>query len=115
MKMKIDYKEYIPTRIKIDNNGCWIWQHGKTEKGYGIMYIYMPGRTKKGVKRKAHRISYEAFNGPIPEGLLVCHSCDVPSCVNPEHLWLGTHKDNTQDMMRKGRGRNNIKKAVLKA
>ena len=111
---KLNYKEYIPTRIKIDDNDCWIWQHEKTEKGYGIMYIYMPGHPKRGVRRKAHRISYEAFNGPIPEGLLVCHTCDVPSCVNPEHLFVGTPKDNMQDMMRKGRGRNNKQKAVLK-
>lgn len=76
--------------------GCWLWtQHTVNE--YGCAQI-------DGRSQKAHRASYTAFVGPIPEGMMVCHTCDVPSCVNPNHLFLGTQQDNMEDMHRKGRG-----------
>lgn len=75
---------------------CWLWQGLKTAKGYG--------RYGKG-GRRAHRIAYSEFIGEIPSGLLVLHSCDNPSCVNPNHLFLGTSADNTKDMVTKGRAR----------
>jgi len=81
-------------------NECWIWKASINNKGYGLL---SPGGTTH--KKLAHRISYELFIGPIPEDTLVLHQCDNPRCVNPEHLFLGTHKDNYDDMVRKGRRR----------
>lgn len=53
----------------------------------------------------AHRFSYQQFKGKIPDGMIVCHSCDTPACVNPEHLWVGTYQDNSDDCHKKGRNR----------
>ena len=79
----------------IKSNSCWIWSASKDKKGYGNF---------RNIKmERAHRFSYETYKGPIPEDMYVCHSCDVPSCVNPDHLWLGTAKDNSQDRDKKGR------------
>ena len=79
--------------------GCWVWK-GSKRNGYGLM--------SKGNKSvSAHRVSYEAFKGAIPKGMVVRHSCDNPSCINPGHLSLGTQKDNVMD--REARGRRDVK------
>jgi hypothetical protein len=80
-------------------NDCWEWQGKLNTSGYG--QLSMRGNNKKQVI--AHRISYLEFKGEIPTGMVVCHSCDNKKCVNPEHLWLGTPKDNFRDSMKKGR------------
>ncbi len=82
------------------NSGCWLWMGAKSPSGYGK--ICLGSRVEDGTAR-AHRVSWELYKGPIPNGALICHHCDVPLCVNPDHLFCGTPKDNTQDMIRKGR------------
>lgn len=81
-----------------DTDTCWPWKTSLDTSGYGQMRINR-------VMRKANRIAYELFVGPIPNGLCVLHSCDNPACVNPSHLWIGTQQDNGTDKARKGRGR----------
>lgn len=78
---------------------CWEWTGSRDQHGYGRLNR---GRQGAGIV-KAHRASWEIHHGPIPDGLAVCHRCDNPPCCNPEHLFLGTLKVNTQDMMTKGR------------
>lgn len=82
------------------NTGCWLWIKKGDKDGYGSFWV---NDFKKSIQ--AHRASYMIFKGIIPKGLLVCHSCDVTACVNPDHLFLGTAKDNVHDMYKKGRNR----------
>jgi len=77
--------------------GCWNWQLAKDRKGYGRRYF----NGRRG--RPAHRAAYELAYGPISEGMVVMHLCDNPSCVNPEHLQLGSATENNHDRDRKGR------------
>jgi len=81
--------------IKSDNE-CWEWKAGLLETGRGAFWV-------NGKQIRAHRFSYETKVGHIPEDMLVCHVCDNGKCVNPNHLFVGTYKDNTQDMIKKGR------------
>jgi hypothetical protein len=80
------------------NTGCWLWTAGGVPRGYGTMRIGSPRRAAY-----AHRVSWELHRGPIPKGFDVCHKCDTPQCVNPDHLFLGTRSDNMQDCACKGR------------
>jgi hypothetical protein len=85
---------------KVDRRGssdCWPWIGNKNWKGYGRISV---GR----VGRPATRVSWELANGrSFPEGMIACHTCDNPGCVNPAHIWPGTHSDNIRDSVSKGR------------
>jgi hypothetical protein len=78
--------------IALPWSGCWIWMGSMDKCGYG-----------KWGGKLAHRLVWQATRGDIPRGMEVCHSCDVPSCINPEHLFVGTHLENMRDSVRKGR------------
>jgi len=99
----ISPQEYIINRsIPEPNTGCWLWLGSTKGKGrlksYGNIYL----RNSKNIG--AHRFSYEAFNGKAPQDAWVLHRCDNPSCVNPEHLFLGDRAANSLDRKRKNRG-----------
>ena len=97
--MQLSLLDKLLDKIIINQNtNCWEWQASKNNLGYGLI------RDEKRM-RTAHRVSYEEHIGKIPIGMCVCHTCDNPSCINPKHLWLGTRKQNTQDMLNKGRGK----------
>lgn len=110
---RLDRRASIADRIERlsipePNSGCLLWlgavaKGNKKRDGYGIITVGMRSERGKNRVTMSHRASYEAANGPIPDGLSVCHRCDNSLCVNPEHLFLGTHQDNMGDMVRKGR------------
>jgi hypothetical protein len=81
---------------KAGSSECWLWTGHTDGSGYGLLRV---GRLRK----RAHRIAYELFVGPIPDGLQVLHRCDTPACTNPAHLFLGTARDNIADKVAKGR------------
>lgn len=89
----------LMTNISPRKGGCWEWNGNRPDGLYG--HFSAGGRTVK-----AHRWIYEKVTGPIPEGLLIRHKCDNPSCVNPDHLEVGTNADNVSDMHKRGRAPN---------
>jgi hypothetical protein len=98
--MAVDLADRFWAKVDtLDLDGCWPWTGSRSPKGYG-QFMWSDRKPKR-----AQRIAYTFAFKPIPAGLLVCHACDTPACCNPEHLFLGTHKDNTADMVRKGRAK----------
>lgn len=92
------HERLLDRLVPVTESGCWLWVGAVDANGYG--------KLGDGSKRVlyAHRVSWEAHNGPILDGKWVLHKCDTPSCANPAHLFLGDQSDNMQDMRRKGRG-----------
>lgn len=86
--------------VTIENGGCWNWSAGTFGGRYGQFRL---GKKKV----KAHRVAWIISGKSIPNGLILCHHCDNPKCVNPQHMFVGTHKDNAQDRERKNRGSGN--------
>ena len=93
--MRPDWRTRYWSRVT-KTSSCWNWTGSTINTGYGVLFV-------QGRLRTAHRLSWELHHGPIPEGLCVLHRCDNRTCVNPSHLFLGTKKQNTQDMLSKGR------------
>jgi hypothetical protein len=90
------WDEIFWNKVVKDEAGCWPWTGHIASHGYGIFH-------HDGSRIGAHRKAFELANGPIPDGINVCHKCDNPRCVRPDHLFLGTQKDNIADMIAKGR------------
>lgn len=97
----LSLKERFLKRVK-KTSSCWLWLGATNGKGYGMISIY-DEETKQSRGKLAPRVSWKIFKGEIPEGLFVCHSCDNPACVNPDHLFLGDQMANLKDMIAKGR------------
>lgn len=94
MKFRPVLERFMEKVEKTDT--CWLWKGSKNDRGYGFIKIKLKTAS-------AHRTSYELFNGPIPEGKFILHSCDNPSCVNPAHLSIGTHIENMAGMAKRRR------------
>lgn len=86
----------IMQKIEVNKNGCWLFLGSTDGRGYGKISTFKIG--KKHRPERVHRVMYETFIGKIPGGMVVRHKCDTKKCCNPQHLQLGTHEDNMQDL-----------------
>lgn len=99
-----DPKSRFMDEVEKSPNGCWLWTGSRTADGYGFFSLSAPDKSGR-IEQRAHRAAWRLFHGELPSDKLVCHTCDMPLCVNPSHLFLGTKLDNAQDMAAKGRSR----------
>lgn len=90
--------ERIKARVEVERGGCWMWLGSQTTGGYGQIKV-------GGKVMATHRVAYMAVHGPIPRGKVIRHSCDNPACCNPDHVGIGDHEDNTQDIRDRGNAR----------
>lgn len=88
--------------------GCWLWTGCKNERGYGLTNV---GRVKN---QRVHRLVYQLRHGPLPSTVFCLHKCDVRNCVNPDHIFLGSYKENGADMKAKGRSTRGTKNSRAK-
>ncbi len=100
----------IRARVTVDARGCWLWGGAKNSRGYGAIGLLVEGR-RKALSRSVHRVVAEIVYGGLPAEALVCHTCDVKACCNPEHLYVGDRLSNARDAVERNRTNNLLAKA----